>query len=82
MLYGAAWRCAKAMGYIRIVTYTQAKETGASLRAAGFVKVAELAARGSWAESSRKLKHIRDPKGNGGVARVRWEIQAGGRGGE
>ncbi len=73
MLYGAAWRAAKALGYRRMVTYTQADETGASLRAAGAVRVAELAARPGWAESSVKLREIRDPVGNGGVQRVRWE---------
>lgn len=45
MLYGAIWRCARAMGYQRAITYTQADETGASLRAAGWVKVKELEAR-------------------------------------
>jgi hypothetical protein len=73
MLYGAARRAAVAMGYRRVVTYTQADETGASLRAAGFRRAADLAARGSWAESSIKLRKIRDVDGNGGVARVRWE---------
>jgi hypothetical protein len=75
MLYGAVARAAKAMGYMRIVTYTQADESGASLKAAGFVKVKELAARGNWAESSVKLKGAKDPVGNGGVARVLWEIR-------
>lgn len=36
ILYGACSRCAKEMGYKRIVTYTLPSETGASLRAAGF----------------------------------------------
>lgn len=36
MLYGAAWRAAKALGYKRLVTYTRASEPGGSLRAAGF----------------------------------------------
>lgn len=36
MLYGAVRRTAWGMGYRRIVTYTQAGESGASLRAAGF----------------------------------------------
>lgn len=36
MLYGASWRAAKALGYDRLVTYTQAGESGASLRAAGW----------------------------------------------
>ena len=75
MLYGAVWRAAKAMGYQRLITYTQANESGASLRAAGFTRVKELRARGSWAEESRKLKETRDPIGTGGVERVLWEIR-------
>jgi hypothetical protein len=74
MLYGAAWRVGKAMGYTRCVTYTQAGESGTSLRAAGWRRVKALAARESWAEASKKLKSIRDPVGNGGVDRVLWEI--------
>jgi hypothetical protein len=77
MLYGAVWRAAKAMGYVRCVTYIQAEETGASLRAAGWRRTAALPARASWAESSVKLKDTRDPVGNGGVARERWEITCG-----
>lgn len=36
MLYGAAARAAKAMGYRKIITYTLDSEPGASLRAAGW----------------------------------------------
>lgn len=36
MLYGAAWRAAKAMGYRRLITYTLAEEAGTTLRAAGW----------------------------------------------
>lgn len=36
MLYGAARRVARGLGYSRIVTYTLPDEGGASLRAAGF----------------------------------------------
>jgi hypothetical protein len=72
-LYGALWRAAKAMGYRRMITYTQGDESGASLRGAGFTKVKDLEARGSWAESSVKLRGKRDPIGNGGVPRVLWE---------
>lgn len=74
-LYGAIWQAARAMGYLRCITYTQADESGASLRAVGWVRVKELDARKSWAESSQKLKNTRDPVGNGGVARVLWEIK-------
>jgi len=36
ILYGAAWRAARAMGYRRIFTYILETENGASLRAAGW----------------------------------------------
>ena len=36
MLYGAAWRAAKALGYKKIYTYTRQSENGSSLRAAGW----------------------------------------------
>ena len=36
MLYAAAARAAKAMGYRKIITYTLDTEPGASLRAAGW----------------------------------------------
>lgn len=36
MLYAAAWRAARAMGYRRVVTYILESETGASLKAAGW----------------------------------------------
>ncbi len=72
-LYGAAWRIASAMGYRRLITYTQADETGASLTAAGWVRVRDLPARKGWAASSVALRAMRDPVGDGGVQRVLWE---------
>ncbi len=77
MLYGAVWRAARAMGYIRLLTYTQADECGASLRAAGFRRVKDLRPRESWVASTAdtRLKLMRDPVGNGGVARVLWTIE-------
>lgn len=75
MLYGAVWRAAKAMGYRRCITYTQSDECGASVKGAGFIKVKELAARKGWKASTRADSPIqRDLIGNGGVARVLWEI--------
>ena len=52
MLYGAAWRAAKALGYKRLVTYTLPEEGGTSLRAAGWKLLGE-AGGGSWNRSSR-----------------------------
>lgn len=79
MLYGACRTIAKGMGYRRVITYTQADESGASLRAAGFVRVREILPRASWADSSgnHPMRIKRDPVGNGGVARVLWEIRFG-----
>lgn len=52
MLYGAAWRAARAMGYRKLVTYTLASEGGASLRGAGWTVVAHVSG-GSWHRKSR-----------------------------
>jgi hypothetical protein len=41
LLYGAAWRAARALGYRRLVTYTLRDETGTSLVAAGWKQIAE-----------------------------------------
>jgi hypothetical protein len=73
-LYGAAWRAAKALGYTRLITYTQEGENGSSLRGAGWRVVADRPSRGSWATASVALRSLRDPVGSGGVPRRLWEI--------
>lgn len=52
LLYGAAWRAAKALGYKRLITYTLATEDGSSLRAAGWKVLHEVRGR-SWTTPSR-----------------------------
>lgn len=52
MLYGAAWRAAKALGYRRLITYTLPKEGGASLRGAGWKLLGERGG-GNWNVKSR-----------------------------
>ena len=52
MLYGAAWRAAKGMGYDRIYTYTLQSEPGVSLRAAGWREDGVVKGR-SWNTPSR-----------------------------
>ncbi|MCD8398798.1 MAG: hypothetical protein LUD12_16770 [Lachnospiraceae bacterium] len=37
ILYGAAYRAAKAMGYHRVITYILESESGTSLKAAGYL---------------------------------------------
>lgn len=69
MLYGAAWRAAKAMGYRRLITYTQAGETGSSLRGAGWTVLAERPPRKGWDTPTRR----RSDNGNDGVQRTLWQ---------
>jgi hypothetical protein len=52
MLYGAAWRVAKALGYKRLITYTLPEEGGASLRATGW-KLVGLRGGGNWNTTTR-----------------------------
>ena len=52
MLYQAAWRGAKAMGYRKLITYTLPEEGGASLRGAGWTLIGERGG-GSWSTPSR-----------------------------
>lgn len=52
MLYAAAWRAARALGYRRLVTYTLPEEGGASLRGAGWKCLGE-AGGGSWDRRAR-----------------------------
>lgn len=69
MLYGACWRAAKALGYRRLITYTQDGESGASLRAAGYRVIAQRPARKGWDMPSRP----RIATGTEGIPRTLWE---------
>jgi hypothetical protein len=69
MLYAAAWRATKALGYRRLITYTQAGESGSSLRGAGFRVVAERRPRPGWNVPSRP----RQATGTENVQRFLWE---------
>ncbi|MFD3522226.1 XF1762 family protein [Streptomyces sp. NPDC058653] len=48
LLYGASWRATKALGYRRLITYTQQGESGASLRGAGWYLIASRPPRAGW----------------------------------
>ena len=68
-LYGAACRKARRRGYLRVVTYTLDTETGASLRASGFIPAGVVRGR-EWTTPSRprRLRHANP-------GRIRWERQ-------
>lgn len=69
LLYARAWKVARELGYRRLITYTQAGETGASLRGAGWRVVAERRPHPGWDRPSRP----RLPLGTEQVARTLWE---------
>jgi len=52
MLYAAAWRAARALGYHKLVTYILASESGTSLRASGYRLIGKVKGR-SWSCPSR-----------------------------
>src|SRR5690606_13651728 len=70
LLYRAAWRAARAMGYLRLITYTLPKEGGASLRGAGWTCIG-IAGGGSWSRRARPRVDTH-PK----QRKLRWEIAA------
>ena len=67
MLYAAAWRAARALGYRKVITYTLQEEGGASLRAAGW-RVVGKSAGGSWDCPSRPRIDTHPLQG-----KLRWE---------
>lgn len=67
LLYAAAWRAARALGYRRLVTYILASETGTSLRAAGWRCVAQTSG-GTWDRPSRPRVDLHPLQ-----AKLRWE---------
>lgn len=52
ILYAAAWRAAKALGYTRLITYILSSEPGTSLRASGWKEIGIRGGR-SWNCPSR-----------------------------
>lgn len=59
MLYGAASRAAKAMGYKRAITYTLQSEPGTSLKASGWIDCGEAGGL-SWNMPSRPREEYQE----------------------
>ena len=86
-LYGAACRAAAALGYVRVVTYTLERETGSSVRAAGFVADGDVEHRDTWARPRRPRHDLnlfgertRDPGPKRRWVRVLVDVPATDRG--
>jgi hypothetical protein len=77
MLYGAAQRVAKALGYRRVLTYTLLSESGISLKASNFVStyVSPEGYRMNEALRWPKRQHRRRLKSYPEGRKVRWEIR-------
>ena len=74
-LYGALCRAAKALGWLRVYTYTLESEPGTSLRAAGFVVDAVIEER-DWAERSGRDRYHENLLGERTTPagpKVRWK---------
>jgi hypothetical protein len=69
MLYGTCARGAFALGYRKVITYTEKGESGASLRAAGYRVVASRPPRKGWDTQSRP----RDNRKYRSVQRLLWD---------
>lgn len=71
-LYAACRRVAFSLGYRKIITYTLASESGASLRGAGWEDEKHLRPRKGWTTPSR----VRKPGTVDNVAKIRWKAEA------
>ncbi len=78
-LYGALCRAGKDLGYRKAITYTLASESGVSLRAAGFIPVADLKPRPGCSQGAKRQRDERKADLFGGEetrptnAKIRWE---------
>ena len=66
-LYGAVYRAAKAMGFLKLQTYTLSIEGGSSLRASGFTFDGEFGG-GDWNVPSRGGRRTDQPQ----MKKYRW----------
>ena len=73
LLYGAAWRITKELGFKRLVTYTLPEEGGASLRAVGWRPVEGVGGQ-AWTNNTRQ--RASNPHSDGKL-KVRWEVSIG-----
>jgi hypothetical protein len=69
MLYGAAWRAAKALGYRKLITYTLPEEGGASLRATGWKLIGQRGG-GTWDRPNSDRPRVDDHPTQ---AKLLWE---------
>lgn len=72
MLYAAAWRAARAMGYKRLITYILESEPGTSLKAAGWKCIGKAGGL-RWTGKRRPEVDLYPAQ-----MKLRWEVSADG----
>lgn len=70
ILYAAAWRTARSMGYRKLITYILDSEPGTSLRASGWKCIGQ-AGGGSWSRGTRPRVDLHPTQ-----QKMRWEVSA------
>jgi hypothetical protein len=71
-LYGRCWRIWQAMGGRRMVTYTLAEESGASMRGVGWKIAGDVRPSAGWERESRARRW----QPIYGQQKFRWEVEA------
>lgn len=72
-LYGRCWQIWQAMGGKRLITYTLATESGASLRGAGWKVLGQNKGHNDWEAKSRMDGKTRSRQEIYGQLKLRWE---------
>jgi hypothetical protein len=75
-LYGACWRVWQVMGGCRMITYTLRSESGTSLRAAGWEKIADVKVTQQGWRKNDHLNNYRKWQPVMGQLKFRWEKNA------
>lgn len=75
-LYGRCWRAWQQMGGRKMVTYTLATESGASLRGAGWTVVGQVEPHDRWRNKTKQDAIGRDWQPIYGQQKFRWEVAA------
>ena len=71
-LYSACWRAWQAMGGLKLITYTLASESGASVKGAGWKVVGESKPHNQWLNKKDGIKREWQPIY--GQQKFRWEV--------
>ena len=74
MLYGACWRAWRAMGGLRLITYTLQEESGVSLVASGFRIVGQVKPHNRWDEKKNRDNLVREYQEIYSKPKYRWQL--------